>query len=39
MTVAARPPLDRAAHLTALLVPSMVERGRGGVLNIGSGEG
>lgn len=27
------------AHLTALLVPSMVERGRGGVLNIGSGAG
>ena len=27
------------AQLTALLVPSMVERGRGGVLNIGSGAG
>jgi hypothetical protein len=27
------------AHLTALLVPSMVKRGRGGVLNIGSGAG
>lgn len=26
-------------HLTALLVPSMVERGRGGILNIGSGAG
>lgn len=26
-------------RLTALLVPSMVERGRGGVLNIGSGAG
>lgn len=26
-------------HLTALVVPSMVERGRGGVLNIGSGAG
>jgi uncharacterized protein len=27
------------AQLTALLVPSMVERGRGGVLNMGSGAG
>ena len=27
------------AHLTAALVPSMVARGRGGVLNIGSGAG
>lgn len=27
------------AHLTALLVPSMVERRRGGVLNVGSGAG
>ena len=27
------------AHLTALLVPSMVARGRGGVLNLGSGAG
>ena len=27
------------AQLTALLVPSMVERGRGGVLNVGSGAG
>jgi short-subunit dehydrogenase len=27
------------AQLTAALVPSMVERGRGGVLNVGSGAG
>lgn len=27
------------AQLTAALVPSMVERGRGGVLNMGSGPG